>query len=253
MNFEKKGIKLFNDLSENHMKIMEDSSVDLIYTDPPYEMNYLSNIPGDKTWNKTGESESRFEKAIDGDQGGTEWESFWKECHRVMKDGSFLFLHHNMPFLIKYGDLIQKCGFEYKGTVAWNKRFAIGGGLKTTMKREWEPISYFSKGKAEFNPVKVMRGKPGKEELADRKRISEIVDWVFSLKKAEKCGHPTQKPVKLAEQVINLTTKPGDVIFDPFGGSGTTGVAALNLGRKAVIVELDSGFFEIAKKRIENT
>lgn len=63
--------------------------------------------------------------------------------------------------------------------------------------------------------------------------------------------HPTQKPLALMRWCIELVSVPGDVIFDPFMGSGTTGVAALQLGRKFIGCELDAGYFAIAQRRIE--
>lgn len=62
--------------------------------------------------------------------------------------------------------------------------------------------------------------------------------------------HPTQKPVRLLERIIALVTQPGDTIFDPFMGSGTTGVACVQTGRNFIGCEIDPGYFEIAKRRI---
>ena len=63
-------------------------------------------------------------------------------------------------------------------------------------------------------------------------------------------NHPTQKPVKVLEQCIKLASKTGDVVFDPFMGVGSTGVAALNLNRKFIGVEIDKEYFKAAKKRL---
>jgi len=69
--------------------------------------------------------------------------------------------------------------------------------------------------------------------------------------KTGKAGHPTQKPVALMKELVRLFTDPGDVIFDPFMGSGSTGVAALELGRKFIGVEKNPDYFAVAKRRIE--
>jgi site-specific DNA-methyltransferase (adenine-specific) len=63
--------------------------------------------------------------------------------------------------------------------------------------------------------------------------------------------HDTQKPVPLMEHYISNSTKPGDIVFDPFAGSGTTGIAALNLGRRFIGIEIVPAFFDIACRRIE--
>lgn len=64
-------------------------------------------------------------------------------------------------------------------------------------------------------------------------------------------GHPSQKPARLIRKLLDYATNPGDTIFDPFMGSGTTGVAALQLGRKFIGCEIDPGYFAIAEKRIK--
>jgi DNA modification methylase len=150
-----------------------------------------------------------------------------------------------MPFMMNYGNLMKDVGFEYKGTVSWNKRSAVGGGLQSTMKRDWEMISYFAKGDARFNPVSVSR----KGERVERKRISEIQDWVFSLKKAEKVGHPTQKPLALAKQILELSTKKGEKVLDCFAGSGTVGVIANEISRECVLIEADEKYVELIRER----
>jgi DNA modification methylase len=69
-------------------------------------------------------------------------------------------------------------------------------------------------------------------------------------KDTKKRLHPTQKSVSLMKWCINLATKPGDTILDPFAGSGTTGVAAIQTGRNAILIERDPGYFAIMQKRI---
>ena len=65
--------------------------------------------------------------------------------------------------------------------------------------------------------------------------------------------HPTQKPLPLIQYLVEVSSNPGDVVFDPFMGSGTTGVACVNTGRRFIGMELDEGYFEIAKNRIEES
>lgn len=223
---------------------IESNSIDCLYTDPPYEMNYKTNIPGSSNWNKSGYTESKFD-VLPGDDGGIAWDKLWCELYRVAKKDSFFFIHCNIDFLSQYKTQIEK-HFTYRGTVAWSKNFAIGGNLKSAMKRDWEPIMYFTKGNPQFNPIQVTR----KGEVVERKRISEINDWAFTLGSKEKCGHPTQKPQALVEQILRLCTKENDIVLDPFAGSGTTGLAAKNLNRFAILIELSKDFEEIIRKRI---
>jgi site-specific DNA-methyltransferase (adenine-specific) len=250
---------------EDLMPLLSDNSINLILTDPPYGMGYISNIPGDPTWNKSGESKNRFEKALEGDDpeenAAIDWRKFFKECYRVLKPDSYCVLHCNVPFVGQKWNDITQSGLLYKGTICWNKQFAIGGDLQGAAKRDWEPIIYLAKGKPKLNPLEVYRKltkgekkckscKQPKRELQERKRISEIEDWVFSLPKSEKIGHPTQKPVALAKRFIEWMTKRGDLILDPFAGSGTTLVASKLQGRNSVGFEMDEEFSQLAKERL---
>lgn len=245
-------IKLIHGDFEQVFKDLPDASAKLIYTDPPYEMDYLSNIPGSKEWNKSGISDSKFEERLRGDseqkQDSVNWEAFFEQAFRVLKDDSFLIFHANIPFLMRYGNIPLKFGFKYKGTIAWNKKFAIGGDLKAAMKRDWEPIVYYAKGKPTINPVEVLR----KGNLETRKRISEISDWEFVLPKLEKIGHPTQKPIELGKQIISLMSNPDDLVIDPFAGAGTCAFICRDLGRKNISIEIDKKYFDIMEKRIYN-
>lgn len=236
---------------ENEFPKLDDESVDLILTDPPYGLGYISNIPGDTRWCQSGESESRFEKTLAGDDpeayAEINWEEFFIQCERVLKPDSYCVLHCTIPFIGQKWNDFTHAGLKYKGTVAWNKQFAIGGDLRGAAKRDWEPILYLAKGKPKLNPLMVSR----KGKLVERKRISEIEDWVITLPGSEKIGHPTQKPLELEGQFIRWMTQPGDTVLDPFAGSGTTLVASKLQGRNSIGFELNKEFCEKTQKRID--
>lgn len=233
---------------EDVLPTLEDESFDLIYTDPPYGMEYNSNIPGSKEWNQSGISDSKFEDHLLNDvKGKVDWQNLAKEFFRLAKNDTFFFLHCNCEMMIS-GVINEfvKVGFHYKGTVVWNKGSVIGGDLKSAMMRDWEPVVYFKKGKRNFNPAEVKR----KGKLVTRTRISETKDWVFTLKKHEKVGFPTQKPIALAKQIIELTTKVGDIVLDPFTGSGAIPLAAIGSNRGYVAVEVDDKWSSQLSERL---
>ncbi|EGQ4351315.1 site-specific DNA-methyltransferase, partial [Staphylococcus pseudintermedius] len=88
----------------------------------------------------------------------------------------------------------------------------------------------------------------------DNKQMKDVWTGPLTPKREKKFGkHPTQKPLYLLERIIEASTKQGDLILDPFLGSGTTGVAAKKLQRKFIGIEVDEVFIDIAKNRIENT
>ncbi len=221
---------------EDVLPTFQDESFDLIYTDPPYGKKYKSNIPGDKKWNKSENSKNKFEDHLLNDmQGAVDWERLAKELYRLARPGAYFFLHCDTNLIVSHGHWFTDAGFNLKGQIIWNKNSAVGGDLKGAMKRDWEPILYMCKGKGILNPVEVERG----GERVVRNRISETDDWTFPLLAKEQVGFPTQKPLALARQVINLTTKPDQMILDCFAGSGTIPLAADELGRSYVAIEAD--------------
>jgi len=238
---------------ENIVHMIEDESVDLIYTDPPYGMKYKSNIPGDRRWNKSGNTANKFVSTMHGDTPSSlNWDFLAGEMYRILKHNAFLFLHSNMIMIGNlYGTFLSK-GFIHKGVVVWRKKNGIGGDLTASMKRDWEPLWYLTKGKPSFNPISVIRGNGITKNTVMRNRISETDDWVFPLLKSEQLGHPTQKPIALARQVIELCTNEGDLIVDPFAGSGTIPAACILLKRDCIAIEKTRMFYQLAKKRVKD-
>ena len=226
-------------------------SIGLVLTDPPYEMSYLSNIPGDARWNGRGKSRNKFDRPMKGDHpGGVYWDGLLYELARVLKNNSYLVIHasHALMLNLRPG-IFADHGFKLLGCITWRKGSALGGNLTSAMKRSAEPILYLAKGTPKLNPIEVER----KRELVKRDRIDEVLDWQFSLPRDERCGVPSQKPVALCEQMITLMSRPGDVVLDPFAGSGSIPLAARNLGRRYLGIECDLKTFKILKSRMNGT
>ena len=227
---------------------LKPKSVGLVFTDPPFEMSYLSNIPGDARWNSRGKSKAKFDRTMKGDHaGGVYWDGLLYEVARVLRKNSYLVIHtsHALMLNLRPG-IFADHGFKLLGCITWRKGSALGGNLTSAMKRSAEPVVYLAKGSPKLNPVHVERN----GELVKRDRIDEVLDWQFSLSRDERCGVPTQKPVALCEQVIRLMSREGDVVLDPFAGSGSIPLAARNLGRRYIGVEVDPKTFRIMKARL---
>lgn len=210
----------------------QSKTFDLIYSDPPYGMNYRNTIAGDKRWNKSGQTQT-FD-IMQGDSNKLNWDLFAQRMWECLKDDRYLVLHGNMRLFTEILMPLEQTGFKYLGTIIWNKRSCIGGNIKQALRRTWEPLFYFSKGKARF------QGKT---------RHSEITGWEYTIQRKEYVGHPTQKPLALCERVINLFCPPYGEIMDPFAGSGTIGLAALKSGRQCTSVECDEKYYKIAISR----
>lgn len=127
-------------------------------------------------------------------------------------------------------DVIQRI-FAPKRVMIWNKTFAIYA--PNNVGYRYEPIVWVS----------------GKEATAKRGDIFESFPIAFKAQ-AENEGHETQKPVELLSEIVRDFSVPGDTILDPFMGSGTTGVAAIKLGRRFVGIEVEPKYFDMCCRRM---
>jgi DNA modification methylase len=183
-----------------------------VVTDPPYGIAYQ---------NKRHDIRPRlFAPVIQGDLNADVGQQVVDECFR-REWPVCVFAHHRSPW-----------GGAWRQFLVWDKGPAVGGGgdRATCWKFTWELIQVGGFGRLSGpRDPSVLRYYVGQTGSAD---------------------HPNQKPVALLEYLIEKLTKPGDTILDPFMGSGSTGVACVQTGRNFIGIEIDKGYFAIAKKRI---
>lgn len=134
------------------------------------------------------------------------------------------------PYGINY---VSQTGASIKSEVIWDKVYHGMGDTKAAFAPSHENIVFAVKGKYSF---------PGS-------RPKDLV--TFPKINSSKMVHPTEKPVGLLANLISSVTKPGDLILDPFAGSGSTLVAAKKTGRRFIGIELDDDYFVTAQRRIE--
>ncbi len=132
----------------------------------------------------------------------------------------------------KFIEALQIAGLKVKNVIIWDKKTHGMGSLKTTFAPQHETIIYAVKGK------RTLRGK----------RLPDVMP--FNKVPPSKLVHPNEKPIALLESIITSTTDSGNTVLDCFMGSGTTGVACVNLNRNFIGIERDHKYFEIANKRI---
>ena len=206
------------------MKDIPDESIDLVVTDPPYLINYKTNRRKDKT--------HRFTKEIIGENNPEIISEAIKEFYRVMKNDTALYLFCSPDKIDFFKKEVEKY-FKIKNIIIWKKNNWTAGDLYAQFGKQYEMIILANKGRAKFNG----------------KRITDI--WEFDKVSGKKQLHQNQKPINLLEQCILKHSKENDTVLDCFMGSGSTGVACINTNRNFIGIELDKGYFNIAKKRIE--
>lgn len=199
------------------MKGIPDESVDMILTDPPYGMNFQSDYRKIKY------------KKIKGDSNLDWLDDFVDEIYRVSKNNTAHYVFCSFHHIDKFKQAIER-KFKIKNILTWVKNNTSMGDLKGDFASKTEFIIFFHKGR----------------RLINGKRDSNVLEF----KRTQNKLHPTQKPVDMTEYMIGKFSNEGDLILDPFMGSGTTGVACINANRNFIGMELDENYFKIAEERI---
>ena len=211
------------------MNSMKAGSVDLVVTDPPYLMDYQSNMRS-----KT----PQFEK-IAGDVDGHQLiKDYFEGCHRILKDDTHIYSFCSWHHIDFFKQEFQKL-FTLKNIMIWHKGGGGIGDLEGSYSTDYEFILFGHKGRKNLN------------RRALGKRTSGLikVSRVFP----GSMVHATEKPVELIEKMIIASSDKDDVVFDGFMGAGSHGMAAVRNQRGFVGCELEQGYFDTAKKRIESS
>lgn len=193
------------------------ASVDLVLCDPPYGMKFRSNY-----------RKVRHD-AIANDEGVDWLPRFCDEMARVMKPDSAAYLFCSFHQIDVFKQEIERV-LTLKNVLVWEKNNTSMGDLKGDFAPKVEFVILAHKGRA------LIRGKRDPN--------------IFRFARTGNDLHPTQKPVDLCEYLADKFSDVGGVVLDPFMGSGTTGVAAVNTGRDFIGIEKDPGYFAIAERRI---
>tara|TARA_R110001632_G_C11236606_1_gene407247 strand:- start:104 stop:796 length:693 start_codon:yes stop_codon:yes gene_type:complete len=203
------------------IKEIETGSVDMILTDPPYGMDFQSNRRVIK---------DKFNK-IENDKNVDWLPDLLQECFRVMSDDSALYCFCSWHKIDVFKQEIQKL-FKIKNIIVWVKNNHGSGDLKAAYAPKHEFVIYAHKGRSLFRD----------------KRTPDVMEYPKI--HSSKLQHPTEKNTDMLELFIKNNSDNRALILDPFMGSGSTGVAAKNINRKFIGIEMDEGYFNIAKKRI---
>ena len=208
------------------MKQIASGSVDLVLTDPPYNIARENNF---NTMGRAGIDFGEWDK-------GADILTYIKDVSRVLnKNGSFVVFNDwkNLGDIAKFA---ETCGFETKDMLRLEKSNPMPRNRNRRYITDFECAIWFTKKGAKwvFNR---------QDEKYQRPKFVHSID---------KGLHPTQKSLKLMEQLVKIHTNDGQIVLDCFMGSGTTGVACVNTGRRFIGIEKDENYFQISKNRIEN-
>jgi len=216
------------------MKAIPDRSVDMVLTDPPY-----------------GTTQCKWDSVIP-------FEPMWEQLKRVTKKNGAIVMTASQPFT---SALIMSNVKMFKYCWIWQKSKPTGHlNAKKQPLRTYEDVVVFYGKHCSYNPQgtkptdktvsRTNRGNYGECSKSTRQTVTNYPRNIVKFSSVDGV-HQTQKPVALMEYLIKTYTNEGETVLDFTMGSGTTGVAAKNLGRSFIGIELDETYFNIAKERIE--
>ena len=222
------------------MKLLPTASIDLVVCDLPY-LNVV-NEAWDAQWLTIPEY--------------CEWcDAIFQEYRRVVKKGGNLFVFTSRQHNHRIATLLDKHFVEQR-IIIWARKRCFNATRGKALSSGYEPIAFYRNGReGTFNTIKIKPTTVRKEyvsgSLRDGVCLSDVWTDIPALPHncSEKCEHPTQKPVKLIQRILEIGSNPGDVVLDNCCGSGTTGVACLNTGRKYILFDSEQKYVDIAIER----
>ena len=232
------------------MRSLPAKSVDLIFADPPYNLQLGGDLnrPDGSHVDAVTDDWDKFDSLNAYDRFTREWLT---EARRILKDNGAIWVIGSYHNIFKVGSAIQDLGYWILNDIVWRKANPMPNFKGTRFTNAHETLIWASTGEKAKYTFNYRSMKTLNDELQMRS------DWEFPicggqerLKRGGVKVHPTQKPEALIYRILLACTKPGDVVLDPFFGTGTTGAVAKRLGRRWIGIEREPLYIEAAEERI---
>ncbi len=234
------------------MARMPAESVDIVFADPPYNLQLQGDLrrPDDSRVDAVDDDWDKFASFAAYDDFTRAW---LLGCRRVMKPSATLWVIGSYHNIFRVGTILQDLGFWILNDVVWRKSNPMPNFRGRRFTNAHETLIWASRDeKARGYTFNYEALKAGNEDIQVRS------DWTIPLCTGEerikdasgKKLHPTQKPEALLARVILSSSRPDDVVLDPFCGTGTSGAVAKRLGRRFIGIEREQGYADAAKKRL---
>jgi len=227
------------------------NSITTIFADPPYNLSnggitckagkMVSVNKGD--WDKSQGMEKDFQFTL----------SWIKACREVLKPEGTIWISGTMHNIYQVGFALQTLGFQIINEIIWYKPNAPPNLACKCFAHSHETLIWARKNKGSKNTFNYEEMKQLNDKFSvSGKQMRSLWNIPLTPPQEKTLGkHPTQKPLELLKRIILSSSKPGDIILDPFNGSGTSGVVAKTLGRRYIGIEKERNYLEITLKRLK--
>ncbi len=236
------------------MARLPDKSVDMIFADPPYNLQLGGDLfrPEGGKVDACDDEWDKFDSLATYDDFTREWLA---EARRILKDDGTIWVIGSYHNIYRVGSLLQDADFWILNDIVWRKANPMPNFRGTRFTNAHETLIWCAKDEKARYTFNYRAMKALNDDLQMRS------DWVLPIcsgservkDDAGDKAHPTQKPEALLYRILLACTKPGDVVLDPFFGTGTTGAVARRLGRKWIGIERERSYVKVARQRIDAT
>jgi modification methylase len=236
------------------MAKLPDCSVDMIFADPPYNLQLGGDLfrPEGSRVDAVDDEWDKFDSLGAYDDFTRRWLG---EARRILKDDGTIWVIGSYHNIYRVGALLQDAGFWILNDIVWRKTNPMPNFRGTRFTNAHETLLWCAKDEKARYTFNYRAMKALNDDLQMRS------DWLLPIcsggerVKGDNGGkaHPTQKPEALLYRILLACTKPGDVVLDPFFGTGTTGAVARRLGRRWIGIEREPAYVKVARERIEST
>ena len=236
------------------MATMPDACVDMVFADPPYNLQLGGDLfrPEGSRVDAVDDDWDKFATFADYDAFTRAW---LNEARRILKPDGTLWVIGSYHNIYRVGAALQDAGYWILNDIIWRKSNPMPNFRGTRFTNAHETLIWASRSEDSRYCFNYRAMKALNDDLQMRS------DWTIPIcsggERAKDEGgakaHPTQKPEALLYRVLLACTNPGDVVLDPFFGTGTTGAVARRLGRQWIGIERESRYISVARERIEST
>ena len=245
--------KIINGDSLEELKKIPRETFDLIFADPPYNLQLKSGLtrPDRSKVSAVNDKWDQFENFKKYDEFTYEW---LNECKRILKKDGAIWVIGSYHNIFRVGTAIQNLGFWILNDVIWNKNNPMPNFRGTRFTNAHETLIWASKSEKSKYTFNYQSLKCLNDDLQMRSNWNlPICSGSERLKKNGKKIHSTQKPESLLHRILLATSNKNDLILDPFLGSGTSAAVAKKLGRNYFGIEKEKNYFKAAEQRINTT
>ena len=248
---KKHNVALFKADCLDVLSELPENSIDMIFADPPY---FLSN--GGFTCHAgkmVSVNKGHWDKSMGVEANHIFNRKWLSACKKALTQNGTIWVSGTAHVIHSIGYAMQQLGFKLLNDIVWFKinpppNLSCRYFTHSTETIIWAAKSLNTRHMFNYSTMKSINGKQMKNTWQD-------LFWAITPPKSEEKiygKHPTQKPIELLERIILASTKPGDIILDPFSGSGTTGIAAYRNRRQYIGIDLEEGYLETSKKRFKD-